>query len=47
VRDDFRAPTPPLAMNIPALTYGFLVVHVVTPTVPGYYSFSGSMWMTA
>jgi hypothetical protein len=40
VRDDFRAPTPPLAMNIPPLTYGFLVAHVVAPTVPGYYTFS-------
>jgi hypothetical protein len=40
VRDDFRAPTPPLAMNIPPLTYGFLAVHVVSPTVPGYYTFA-------
>jgi hypothetical protein len=40
VRDDFRAPTPPLAMNIPPLTYGFLVVHAVAPTVPGYYTFA-------
>jgi hypothetical protein len=40
VRDDVRAPTPPLAMNIPPLTYGFLVVHVVAPTVSGYYTFA-------
>jgi hypothetical protein len=40
VRDDFRALTPPLAMNIPPHTYGFLVVGVVAPTVPGYHSFA-------
>jgi hypothetical protein len=40
VRDDVRAPTPPLAMNIPPQHYGLLVVHVVAPTVPGYYTFA-------
>jgi hypothetical protein len=27
-------------MNIPPQHYGFLVVHVMAPTVPGYYSFA-------